>query len=198
MLSNNLIEFQNLFRLSYFTVEDVAALLNIQIQSARVFCSRYTKKGLLVKLKNNFYITSKKSAELNIPEMFTIANILQVPSYVSFMTGLAYYEITTQVPRDFIESASLKRTANYTPGTIIYRYYKLNKNLYTDFVRINNVFIATAEKCFLDSVYLYSFGKYKIDFSSLDLNKLDKKRLTKLLNIYPSKTKKIAEKLCMI
>lgn len=198
MLSKNLIEFQKLYRLPYFMVEDVASILGIQNASASVFCSRYAKKGLLKKLKNNYYTTLKKSEDLSQDEMLTIANILQVPSYISFMTGLAYYEITTQIQRNFVESASVKRSIVYDSGTITYKYYKLNKNLYFDFTRDNNIFIATPEKCFLDSVYLYSFGKYKIDFASLNLQKLDNKRLIKLLKIYPLKTKKIVEKICRI
>jgi len=198
MLSNNLIEFQKLYNLPYFTVEDVASLLKIKIPSASVFCSRYSKKGLLIKLKNNYYITAKKIKELSSTEIFSIANILQVPSYISFMTGLSYYEITTQVQRNFVESACLKRSITYAPDAKIFKYYKINKYLYTDFIRKENIFLATAEKCFLDSVYLYSFGKYKIDFSSLDLSKLDEKKLKRLLNLYPSKTKLIVERLCRI
>ena len=43
-------------------------------------------------------------------QKFIIANIYQVPSYISLMTALDYYEITTQMQRDFIESVILKRT----------------------------------------------------------------------------------------
>jgi predicted transcriptional regulator of viral defense system len=198
MLSKNLIEFQKLYNLPYFTGEDVANLLGIQRTSASVFCSRYAKRGLLVKLKNNFYITSQKLKDVSIDELFSIANVLQVPSYVSLMTGLAYYEITTQVQRYFIESASLKRSIEYEPEGVKFKYYKLNKAFYSDFVKINNLFIATKEKCFLDAVYLYSFGKYNIDFSSLNLKKLDMNRLEKLLKNYPVKTKKLVRKLCRI
>jgi predicted transcriptional regulator of viral defense system len=198
MLSKNLLKFQDLYSLPYFTVDDVAELFGIKKTSATVFCSRYAKRGLLIKLKNNFYITSNKLQNLSTNELFSIANILQVPSYISFMTGLAYYEITTQVLRNIIESASLKRSSEFVPESLNFRYFKLNKEFYFDFERKNNIFIATKEKCFLDSVYLYSFGKYKIDFSSLVLNKLDKERLTKLFKNYPRKTIKIVKKLCRI
>ncbi|HEY5122140.1 MAG TPA: hypothetical protein VIK14_00230 [Ignavibacteria bacterium] len=198
MYSNNLLNFQKLYLLPYFTVENVAELLGIQNTSASVFCSRYAKRGLLIKLKNNYYITSYKLQILSTDELFTIANILQVPSYISFMTGLAYYEVTTQVQRNSIESVSLKRSSIFEPESLNFRYYKLNKNYYFDFERKNNIFIATKEKCFLDSVYLYSFGKYKIDFSSLDFSKLDKKRIKILFKNYPKKTINIVKKLCKI
>ena len=180
----------------YFTIENAADSIGIKTGSASVFCSRYAKAGLLVKLKNNFYSSSQKLDNITSDEIMYIANILQVPSYISFMTALEYYGITTQVQRDYIENASVKRTAEYNVKGINFRYYKLNKKYYFDFVKRDGIFIASKEKAFLDSVYLYSFGKYTFDFSSLDLNKLDIKRLEGLLKSYPEKTKKIVRKLC--
>lgn len=198
MFNRNLIKFKRLELLPFFRVEDVADLLGMKLPSASVFCSRYSNKGLLVKLKNNYYTTKQKLENITNEELFSIANILQVPSYISFMTGLAYYGATSRVQRNFIESASVKRSMEYESGGILFKYYKLNKKYYFDFERKNNLFIASPEKCFLDAVYLYSFGKYKLDFSSLDLEKLNKKRLLILLKNYPLKTKKIVRKICRI
>ena len=47
-------------------------------------------------------------------DFFKISNILQVPSYISLMTALSYYEITTQVQREVIESVCVKRTLKKT------------------------------------------------------------------------------------
>jgi hypothetical protein len=114
------------------------------------------------------------------------------------MTALSFYEITTQVPRDFFECASLKRSVKFDVRGVAFNFYKLKKEYYSDFVKKEQLFIATKEKAFIDSVYLYSFGKYKLDFNSLDLDKLDKEKIKKALKIYPEKTKAIAEKLCKI
>jgi predicted transcriptional regulator of viral defense system len=122
--------------------------------------------------------------------------MLQVPSYVSFMTALWVYGITTQVPRSFFESASLKRSRKFDIKGVVFNYYKLKKELYFEFTRRDNIFIATKEKAFLDTIYLYSFGKYKADLSSLDAGKLDKNKLRLLLKAFPRKTRLIAEKLC--
>jgi hypothetical protein len=81
---------------------------------------------------------------------------------------------------------------------VAFNFYKLKKEYYSDFVKNGQVFIATREKAFIDSVYLYSFGKYKLDFNSLDLDKLDKASIKKSLKIYPEKTKSIVERLCKI
>jgi len=197
MSTKNILKIQNLGHLPYFTVGNVADVLGIRIESARVFCSRYAKNGLFIKLKNNFYSTSQKLENIEEKELMAIANILQVPSYVSFMTALAYYGITTQVQRNFAESGSLKRSIEYEAKGITFKYYKLKKKYYFDFKRLDGLFIATKEKSFLDSAYLYSFGKYRFDVSSLDLNKLDKSRLKNLVKLYPEKTRKIVRKLCL-
>jgi len=196
MFSKNIIKLQDLSSMLYFTIENAADVLGIQKESASVFCSRYTKAGLLVKLKNNFYISAQKLNNISSEEVLAISNFLQVPSYISFMTALEYYGITTQVQRDYIENASVKRTVEYDIKGINFRYCRLNKKYYFDFIKRNGIFIASKEKAFLDSVYLYSFGKYKLDFSSLYMNKLDIKRLLRLLKTYPEKTKKIVRKLC--
>jgi len=198
MFTKNIINFQKLSQLPYFTVEHAAAALSLKVESASVFCSRYVKNGLITKLKNNFYTSSQKLENLNQEELVLIANILQVPSYVSFMSALVYYGISTQVQRDFIESCSLKRSVEYDAKGVTFKYYRLKKELYFDFIRTNGLFIATIEKSFIDSAYLYSFGKYKFDISSLDLDKLNKARLKKLIKFYPEKTRKVVKNICRL
>lgn len=183
---------------NFFSTKDLAQILDIKPESARVLCSRYVKKSLFVRLKRNFYILEEKWRNLAVDEKLEIANSLQVPSYISFMTALARHEITTQVPRNFFESASLKRSARFAIDGNSFNYYKLKKGLYFDFIKKDNIFIATKEKAFVDSLYLYSFGKYKIDVDSLDIKKLDKAKLKKIVRVFPKKTRDVVGKICGI
>jgi predicted transcriptional regulator of viral defense system len=144
------------------------------------------------------YILDQSWQNFSREDFLQTANILQVPSYVSFMTALSFYEVTTQIQRNFFESASLKRSVKFDIKETVFNYYKLKKLYYFNFVKKDNIFIATKEKAFVDSVYLYSFGKYKLDFSSLDISKLDKNRLRKILRIFPTRTRKVANKICRI
>ncbi len=196
MLSKNTLSLQELSKLPFFTPENAAEVFGIKANSGRVLCSRYVKSGLLVKLKNNLYVTSQKWESISRDELFAAANLLQVPSYISLMSALTYYEVTTQVQQSFVESASVKRTAEYNVNGVAFRFYKVKKEFYFGFVRENNLFIATKEKALLDAVYLFSFGKYRFDISAIDLNKLDRKRLLNLARIYPAKTRKIVRKIC--
>lgn len=194
----NYLKIQKLRSRHFFTVEDVAILLKEKEKSARVLCSRYMKEGIFVRLKNNFYLLSEAWRSLDQEELFRISNFLQVPSYISFMTALSYYGITTQVQNNFFENVSLKRTKKINAKGRSFYFYKLNKKLYSGFIKKDNFFIATKEKAFMDAVYLFSFGKYKIDFSSLDIRKLDSKKIKSISRVYPLKTRKIAERLCKI
>ncbi len=182
----------------FFSVSELADILGIKEDSARVFASRYAKKGIFVRLKRDFYVLKQNLNMYNKEQLFKIANFLQVPSYISFMTALEYYGITTQVQRNFFESAALRRSISFESAGLSFNYYKIKRVLYFDFIRINDFFISTKEKAFADAVYLWSFGKYAIDFDSLDFDKLDKDRLKSVIQPYPEKTKRMVRKLCSI
>jgi predicted transcriptional regulator of viral defense system len=189
---------QKLRRRLYFTVEDVAATFDVTQASARVMCNRYARRGIFVRLKNNMYVLDQGWQSMGRDDYLRLANVIQVPSYISFASALAYYEITTQVQRGYFESAALKRPAEYSAGDVVFKYYKLKKEYYFDFVRDNDLFIARKEKAFVDAVYLCSLGRYKMDFSALDLDKLDGNRLKKIVRVYPLKTRRLVKQLCKI
>jgi len=182
----------------YFTSQDVANLLGIKPSSATVLCSRYVKKGLFIRLKKDFYVMKERWQRNSTSEFFQIANVLQVPSYISLMTALSFYELTTQVQRKFFESVCIKRTAKYEVDGFLFNFYKLKRELYFDFIKQGDFFIATKEKALLDAIYLYSFGKYSFDVSSIDMAKIDLKKIKKLLIKYPERTKGAFERICKI
>ncbi|HRS82069.1 MAG TPA: type IV toxin-antitoxin system AbiEi family antitoxin domain-containing protein [Smithellaceae bacterium] len=187
---------QILGRKDYFTLRDAAQAFGLAPASARVLCSRYVRKGQIIRLKNNFYITAWHWENLKRLDLFRIANVLQVPSYLSLMTALAYHDVTTQAQQDYVESVCLKRTVTYTVRGIVFQYTKIAERSYGGFVRKDGLFIATAEKALLDAAYLYSFGKYKFDRDSLDFSKLDMKTLKSLMKHYPQKTKDTVNRIC--
>lgn len=180
----------------YFTIADAAAAFAIKPASARVLCVRYVKQGIFVRVKNNFYLTDQRWERLTDKDCLELANYIQVPSYISFLSALSFYGITTQIPRQFFESVSLKRSKTYSVRGASFTYYKLSGNLYRGYVKKDGVFLATPEKAFLDAVYLCSFGKYKLDTAALDTGKLDTAQLARLARWYPKKTQKLARKIC--
>jgi predicted transcriptional regulator of viral defense system len=178
----------------YFGYEDIGRVLNISPASARVSASRYVKLGLLMRLKRNTYILRERWNTASREEKFTLANLGQVPSYISLMTAMDYFEITTQVQRDIIESTALKRTKEISLNGSLLRYSKVSQKLYFGFTRHQEFFIATPEKAFLDAVYLFSLGRYALDFAALDKDRLNRTEIMRMVRNYPLKTKRFLEK----
>ena len=178
----------------FFSNEDVAYTLGIEADSAAVLCSRYVKKGLLTRLKRGLYARTETLANLGQPDLFRVANLLQVPSYISLMTALSYHGVTTQVQRDVFESISIKRTKTFLRGSYTFRYVKITPGLYSGFNKERDAFIASAEKATLDCFYLASMGRYALDISALDLSKLDEQVIGKFSNVFPAKTMKFFER----
>ena len=178
---------QNIQKL-YFGHEDIARALGITLQSAKVTANRYIKYGLLIRLKRNIYVLKEKWTSIDREQEFLLANIIQVPSYISLMTALDYYEITTQVQQDFIESVAVKRTKGVEIDQKYFNFTKINTDLYSGFSRTRGFFIAEPEKAFLDAVYLMSFGRYSFDIPSIDFSKLNLEKIGYMGRLFPLRT----------
>jgi len=177
-----------------FGYEDISRVLGISAASAKVTASRYTRQGILLRMKKNMYVFSEAWNAAGREDKFLLANMGQVPSYISLMTALDYYEITTQVQRDFFESVAVKRTKEINIDGSVFRYVKIAKDLYNEFKKEKDFFIATPEKALLDAFYLMSYGRYSLDLSSLDAAKLDRREIERLSHRFPLKTKNMLKR----
>ena len=173
----------------YFGYEEIARALNITLASAKVSASRYARQGLLLRVKRNIYVLREKWNAMTTEEKFILANLGQVPSYISFATALDYHEVTTQLQQGFIESAAVKRTGEIIISGDVFQYHKIKKDLYFGFSKQKDFFMASPEKALLDAVYLISFGRYALDFSAIDPRKLDPAKIEKMSRKYPLKTR---------
>jgi hypothetical protein len=178
----------------YFGYEDIARALDISLDSARITAHRYVKQGIVIRAKRNIYILKERWMSFDREQKFIIANIFQVPSYISFMTALDYYEITTQMQQEFIESAVIKRTIRTEIEQTVFNYTRISADIYGEFEKKHGFFIAKPEKAFLDSCYLMSLGRYNLDLPSIDFNKLDLKKIEHLAQSFPENTLKFLNK----
>ncbi|UCF65935.1 MAG: type IV toxin-antitoxin system AbiEi family antitoxin domain-containing protein [bacterium] len=178
----------------YFTYEDIARILGITPAAAKVFAHRYVKSGILIRAKRGIYLLREKWNYFSREQKFEIANLLQVPSYISLATALDYYEITTQIQQSFIESIAIKRTKEIEINGNIFNYTRLNRDFYKGFIKQNNFFIATPEKSLLDACYLMALGRYNFDVSAIDLDKVDQDRLVREAKRFPKKNQHFMEK----
>ncbi len=181
-----------------FTVEELAYIFNVKPESARVIAHRYCKKGIFIRIKRDLYILKDGWERLEMKDYFFISNFLQVPSYISLITALSYYEVTTQVIREQFESVCIKRTKEFLVNQKRFIFHKIKKELYFDFLKEENFFIAKKEKAFIDAVYLYSFGKYRFDIDSIDIRRFDRKKLKEISLRYPERTREFLFKLWKI
>ena len=178
------------------SIEDIAKLLSIRKESAKVTANRYVKTKQLIRIKRNFYITQADFKKLKEEDYFRLANLLQVPSYISLTSALGYYNISTQQMQGIIESIALKRTRNITIENAEFKFLLIKKDLYTNFILERQFFIATPEKALADTIYLTSLGKYNCDFDAIDFNKLDKQKINQIIELTNSKTKTFWNNLC--
>lgn len=185
-----------LSRQPFFTIEDLQQLAGVKPASARVLATRYCRQGIFLRLKRGIYALSQNWERLSTEERFRIANFLQVPSYISFQTALSFYQLTTQLQRDWFESAVRRRTARYEIRGVNFVYYRLAPGYFSGFVRQNGIFIATPEKALLDTLYLHSLGRYRLDLSALETGRINWQLLRRLSRSYPLKTRQLINRLC--
>lgn len=174
-----------------FGYEELARVLDISLASARVAASRYVRQGLLLRVRRNLYVLRKRWEHAELEEKFQIANMGQVPSYVSLLTALDYYGLTTQMQREFFESVAFKRSKEIVVDTSVFKYTKISADLYFGFQRQKGFFIASPEKALLDSFYLMSLGRYALDVSSLEARRVDWNKLAAQSEHFPLTTQKV-------
>ena len=174
-----------------FSYRDMALALGIKEPSARVAANRLVGKGLIIRIKRDLYVRADKWPYISKVARFAIANIMQVPSYISLMTALDYYEVTTQIQRGFVESIAVKWTRRKDVKDTVFMFTKIAKSLYFGFERKDGVFIAWPEKALLDALYLSSLKRYSFDMTSIGIGALDRKRLNGFAAKFPEKTQKL-------
>jgi hypothetical protein len=91
--------------------------------------------------------------------------------------------------RNFFESVALKRTKRIDVNGNIFRYTRIRNRLYDGFKKEKGFFIATPEKALLDAIYLMSYGRYSLDLSAIDPNKIDGNELIRLSKKFPVRTR---------
>jgi predicted transcriptional regulator of viral defense system len=178
------------------STSDVASLLEIGKESAKVTATRYSQKGLLIRLKRDYYVPTNKFEKFTEKDFFRAANILQVPSYISLTSALSYYNITTQQQQNLFESVANKRTKNVFIKNAEFKFYLVKKEFYSGFILKDDFFVALPEKAFADIVYLSSLSKYSCDFAAINFKKLDKKIVNSYIQQTNKRTKLFWEKLC--
>ncbi|MFH1838193.1 MAG: hypothetical protein ABH808_01705 [Candidatus Kuenenbacteria bacterium] len=116
----------------------------------------------------------------------------------AFEYALYYYNLIDQVP-SVITSASKTRSKTTTTANWIFEYAKLKKNLFFGYELKDGIYIASPEKALADLMYLMSRGKRMVELDSLEIKKINIKKLKNILKKFPKYTIKFfTSKYCIL
>ena len=173
-----------------FSLRDIARKRSIAETSARVWLVRAVQRGEILRIKKDLYIHAMDWKYLTVEERLILANRIQIPSYISLSTAMTYYELTSQVYKNVVESIAVKRSVEYKVKDIHFRYYVVKQDYYTQYERTSGLFIATPEKALGDIIYLCALGRYAFDFNAVEWDRVDTEKLGRILGIFPERTQK--------
>ena len=166
----NFFEFRNkMFDLACFNIDQVYAW---QPDFDRNNLSRWTKKGLLVRLRQGYFTFPEYKDKRDYAYYF--ANRIYRPSYVSLHTALAFYGMIPETVVQITSVTSLK-TASFKNEFGEYVYKSVNENLMFGYNLKSmeggrTLQFAMPEKALLDLLYLYPEYNTKQDLIDLRLD----------------------------
>ncbi len=168
--------------ITIFTVSEFRRIMNLSETAAQKLLERYTRRGILTRLKKGSYIV-----KANPPTSFLISNKLYRPSYVSLESALSYHKIIPETVYG-VTAATTKPTRNFQLEGKSFIYHKIKKSAYTGYkpVKIGNeiILMACPEKALVDYLYLVNLGRKPL-YERLDFEGLSKRRIiasSKLFN----------------
>ncbi|MBQ2575192.1 MAG: hypothetical protein II575_13325 [Bacteroidales bacterium] len=158
--------------------------------------TRWCRKGLIVKLRNQYYAFPEYK---RVPDFSQyIANRIYAPSYISTQSALSFYGM---IPEEVVQftSVSTLKTAKFANdfGTFCYQNVKIPLFFGYEIKTLQNgrgLMFATPEKALLDLLYLNPFYRTEQDMENLRLdedyiqNELNTARLGEYLSRFGSKT----------
>ena len=163
----NFLEFKNkMVDLACFSVDQVYAW---QPGFDRNNLSRWTKKGLLVRLRQGYFTFPEFIGKPNFA--FYFANRIYRPSYISLHTALSFYGL---IPESVVQitSVSTLKTASFANPIGEYAYKSIKQELMFGYEMKplpdgRTLLMASPEKALLDLLYLYP--QYHTTTDLLDL-----------------------------
>lgn len=157
----------------------------------------WQKKRYIKKIIKNYYVFA--DLEITEPVLFTIANIIYQPSYISFEMALSYYHL---IPESVygITCATTRKTTTFRAAAGDFIYRSVKPGLFFGYTphpyQKQPYLVAEMEKALLDYFYLNPDLKTDDDFSELRinrselLNQLNQNKLNKYLAAFGSRALK--------
>ncbi|HCM68506.1 MAG: hypothetical protein A2898_02045 [Candidatus Kerfeldbacteria bacterium RIFCSPLOWO2_01_FULL_48_11] len=169
-------------QIKIFSSLDIQRIFNASRKTVEGFLARYVKKGLIIKLRNEFYCFSTY-----LPSEFEIANNIYQPSYISLDSALSHHHMIPETIYS-ITSITSRATRNFTVNDVLYSYQTIKKDAYSGYVPQNirgyTILIAEPEKALADYLYFIDLKKRSLAYERLDLTKVKKEKLMMYVGLF--------------
>lgn len=166
-----LVQFLSRLDKPYLTIADLEKILGLKRASLYVTLHRLVRYGVLERLRRGVYQLALRPGDA--PRM---ANLLYMPSYLSFESALARYGILSQIPYT-VTFATTRRSKRMTLGTTVVEFHQLRGDLFFGYTLEQGLYLAEPEKALLDELYLIKRGRADLELSDLRLAELSTERL---------------------
>ncbi len=174
MKTSDFIDIVRNLRKSVFTTADVARIIDKKDSYVRVYLHRIKKHGYIEEIERGKYA-------LRGTDPMLIASNIVFPSYISFLSGLKFHGMTTQLPRTvFVACAKSKREIKKEDYSL--RFVRLKSTRIFGYMRETyrgkkSVFVGEPEKVIVDSLLLPEYCPVDETFSALMENEFDEDKL---------------------
>ncbi len=167
--------------LAVFTPREFYDVFGTSPKTGSVFISRNLKSGLFLKLRNNYYMLKDSH-----PPLYSIANRLYQPSYISLESALSHYGIIPEVVYT-VTSVTTKPTREFKTPKSVFSYQRIKKSIFTGYSPVtiegNVVLLAEPEKALADYLYFVDLKKSSLN-DRLNLKSIHKGRLLNFIKLF--------------
>ena len=164
----NIVKEQNL---GIITISDAARTINKSRKYTELYLKRLEKREIIKRIEKGKYSLQNTPFQV-------IASNLVMPSYISFLSGLSYYHLTTQIPRiTQIATTKSKKRIRYENEEI--QFIKLRKifGYNREKTQFGYIFVGEKEKIVIDSFLLPKYCPINETMNAIKESKLDIRKL---------------------
>ncbi|MCC6543084.1 MAG: hypothetical protein IT392_01105 [Nitrospirae bacterium] len=176
----------------FYSISDMEKITGLSRKSLYVTLNRLVDMGILDRIGTGIYrtFTTKPSTE-------TIAATLYMPNYLSFESVLSRYGVLNLIPYT-VTFATTRKTKRLTIEGRDVEFRQIKKDIFWGYEMQGGIYVAKAEKAFLDLIYLASKGVASIDMDEINLKKLSITVVRKLSRRFPEYTQNYLKKIMMM
>lgn len=169
---------------NFFSLKDLRKIFPAE-SNLRVSVKRMQDAGVIFQIAHGYYTLNQENLDVE-----KLAAQLYYPSYISFESALSKYDVMNQGLYG-LTLATTRHSKKISLAGVDCEFSQLKPALFFGFNLVNGIYLANAEKAFLDLIYMCCLGKRRINLSGLELSILDKDLLAEYSAAYPNNVKKL-------